>query len=234
MKRCFLVILSAVLLLSALSACVPLLLSGVVVGGSLVATDRRTTGTQLEDEGIEVRAALRLRDALEGRGHVNVTSYNRLVLITGEVEKAADKELVEQTVAKVDNVRSIVNEVAVTFSSTITQRSEDALISGRVKAALVDAKDLYSNAFKVYTERSVVYLMGRVTERESKRATEIARNQRGVERVVRVFELITEDELLRTAPGQAPENEPSANGSSSWAPLKNSPSLNSTRNSPDV
>jgi osmotically-inducible protein OsmY len=154
-----------------------------------------------------VRAALRLRDTLEGRGHVNVTSYNRMVLITGEVEKAADKDLVEQTVAKVDNVRSIVNEVAVTFSSTITQRSEDALISGRVKAALVDAKDLYSNAFKVYTERSVVYLMGRVTERESKRATEIARNQRGVERVVRVFELITEDELMRTAPGQAPENK---------------------------
>jgi osmotically-inducible protein OsmY len=210
MKRFFLVTLSAVFLLSALSACVPLLLSGAVVGGSMVATDRRTTGTQLEDEGIEVRAALRLRDALEGRGHVNVTSYNRLVLITGEVEKAADKELVEQTVAKVDNVRSIVNEVAVTFSSTITQRSEDALISGRVKAALVDAKDLYSNAFKVYTERSVVYLMGRVTERESKRATEIARNQRGVERVVRVFELITEDELLRTAQGQAPENKAAA------------------------
>jgi osmotically-inducible protein OsmY len=210
MKRFFLVTLSTVLLLGALSACVPLLLSGAVVGGSMVATDRRTTGTQLEDEGIEVRAALRLRDALEGRGHVNVTSYNRLVLITGEVEKAADKELVEQTVAKVDNVRSIVNEVAVTFSSTITQRSEDALISGRVKAALVDAKDLYSNAFKVYTERSVVYLMGRVTERESKRATEIARNQRGVERVVRVFELITEDELLRTAPGQAPENKAAA------------------------
>jgi osmotically-inducible protein OsmY len=210
MKRFFLVTLSAVFLLSALSACVPLLLSGAVVGGSMVATDRRTTGTQLEDEGIEVRAALRLRDALEGRGHVNVTSYNRLVLITGEVEKAADKELVEQTVAKVDNVRSIVNEVAVTFSSTITQRSEDALISGRVKAALVDAKDLYSNAFKVFTERSVVYLMGRVTERESKRATEIARNQRGVERVVRVFELITEDELMRTAPGQAPENKAAA------------------------
>jgi osmotically-inducible protein OsmY len=196
----------ALILGANLSACVPLLLSGAVLGGSMVATDRRTTGIQLEDEGIVQRSGLRLRDALSGRGHVNVTSYNRMVLITGEVETAADKDLVEQVVAKVDNVRSIVNELGVTFSSTLTQRSEDALVTGKVKAAIVDAKDLHANAFKVLTERNVVYLMGRVTEREAKRATELARNLRGVERVVRVFELMTEEELARTAPGQTPGN----------------------------
>ena len=99
------------------------------------------------------------------RGHINVTSFNRQALLTGEVPTEADKATAEQVVAKVDNVRSVLNELAVLGNSTLTQRSNDALVSGRVKAALVDAKDLTVHAFKVVTERGTVYLMGRVTQR---------------------------------------------------------------------
>jgi osmotically-inducible protein OsmY len=183
-----------------LSGCAPLIVGGAVVGGSLVATDRRTSGAQLEDEGIELRAINRVREVVLDRAHVNVTSYNRQVLLTGEVPSEADKQRVEQAVSRVENVRSIVNELAVMGNSTLTQRSSDALITGRVKASMVDAKDLYANAFKVLTERGTTYLMGRVTQREADRATELARATPGVQRVVRVLEIISDEELQRLLP----------------------------------
>lgn len=185
-----------------LSACAPIVVGGAVVG-SLVATDRRTSGAQLEDEGIELRAGSRIRDNLGERGHINVNSYNRRVLLTGEVPSAQDKQLVEQIVTRVDNVQLVVNELAVLGNATLTQRSSDTLVTGRVKAALVDAKDLYANAFKVVTERGSVYLMGRVTQREADRATDIARSISGVQKVVRVFEIISEDELRSLMPKPA-------------------------------
>ena len=181
-----------------LSACVPLvplMVGGTFVGGAMVATDRRTSGTQLEDEGIELRSGARLRDNLGDRIHVNITSYNRQVLLTGEVPSAQDKQLVEQVVSKVDNVRSIVNEVSVTGHSTLGQRTSDSMVTGRVKAGFVDAKDLFANAFKVVTERGTTYLMGRVTPREANRAADVARNVDGVHKVVRVLDIISEDEL---------------------------------------
>lgn len=187
----------------ALSACVPLVIGGSVLGGTLVATDRRTSGAQLEDEGIELRASNRLRDDVAQRGHINVTSYNRQVLITGEVPTEGDRKLAEQVVSGVDNVRSIVNELVVIGNSTLTQRSADTLITGQVKAAMVDAKDLYPTAFKVVTERGVVYLMGRVTQREADRATEVARSVNGVQKLVRIFEIISEEELQRLLPRAA-------------------------------
>lgn len=183
-----------------LSGCAPLIVGGAVVGGSLVATDRRTSGAQLEDEGIELRAINRVREVVLDRAHVNVTSYNRQVLLTGEVPSEADKQRVEQAVSRVENVRSIVNELAVMGNSTLTQRSSDALVTGRVKASMVDAKDLYANAFKVLTERGTTYLMGRVTQREADRATELARATPGVQRVVRVLEIISDEELQRLLP----------------------------------
>ena len=185
-----------------LNACAPIVVGGAVMG-SLVATDRRTSGAQLEDEGIELRAATRIRDNLGERGHINLTSYNRRVLLTGEVPSAQDKQLVEQIVTRVDNVQLVVNELAVLGSATLTQRSSDTLVTGRVKAALVDAKDLYANAFKVVTERGTTYLMGRVTQREADRATEITRSSSGVQKVVRVFEIISEDELRNLLPKPA-------------------------------
>jgi osmotically-inducible protein OsmY len=193
-----------------LSACVPLaplMVGGGVVLGTMVATDRRTSGTQLEDEGIDIRASSRIREALGDRVHVNVTSYNRQVLLTGEVPNVQDKQLVEQIVSRVDNVRNVVNELAVMGNSTLTQRSSDTLVTGRVKAALVDAKDLFASAFKVVTERSTTYMMGRVTQREADRATEVIRAVSGVKKVVRLLEIISEDELARTLPQAPPSSK---------------------------
>lgn len=190
--------------LGTLTACFPLAMGGAVVTG-MVAIDRRTTGTVVDDEGIELRSASRIRDALGERGHMNVTSYNRQVLITGEVASAQDKQLVEQVVAGVDNVRHIVNELAVMGNSTLTQRSSDALVTGRVKASLVDVKDLFANAFKITTERGTVYVMGRVTEREAKHATEVISSIPGVQRVVRILETISEEELARMSSPAAAE-----------------------------
>lgn len=189
-------------LAGALSACAPLVVGGMATG-VIVATDRRTSGIQLEDEGIELRAASRLRDVLGDRGHVNVTSFNRQVLLTGEVPTEQDKGAVERAIGQVENVRLVLNELAVQDSTTFSQRSNDTLVTGRVKAAIVDARDLTVNAFKVVTERGTVYLMGRVTQREAGRATEVVRSVQGVARVVRALEIISEEELARVQPKPA-------------------------------
>jgi osmotically-inducible protein OsmY len=202
MQRLALPTLAAALLATTLSGCAPLLIGGAAVG-TLVAVDRRTSGSQIEDETIELRAKSRLGEILGSRAHINVTSYNRQVLLTGEVPDAATKELAEQTVAKVENVRSVVNELGAMSASTLTQRGTDVYITGKIKASLIDAKDLTATAFKVVTERGAVYLMGRVTQRESERATAVVRQVSGVNRVVRVFEIISEEELARIAPKAA-------------------------------
>ena len=186
-----------------LSACAPLLFSGAAVG-ALMVTDRRTSGAQIEDEGIELRSASRIRDSLVDRAHVNIASYNRQVLLTGEVPTAQDKQLVEQIVSRVDNVRAVVNELGVMGNTSLVQRSSDLLITGKVKAAMVDAKDLFANAFKVVTERGTTYLMGRVSQREADRATEIARGTSGVVKVVRIFETVGDEELKRLLPAATP------------------------------
>ena len=209
-KRVMLATLAAGAVLSSLSACAPLMVGGAVMGG-FVAIDRRTTGIQLEDEGIELRTAQGLRQNLSASAHVNVTSYNRMVLLTGEVGSAADKERAEKLAKSQENVSSVVNDLAIEPASSLTQRSKDVIITGQVKALLVDAKDLQSSAFKVVTERGVVYLMGRVTNREAQRASEIARSTSigGVVKVVRVFEIISEEELKRiSAQPLSPQAQP--------------------------
>lgn len=200
MKRLALSACAAALLSSALTGCIPLVIGGAAAGGSLVATDRRTSGAQLEDEGIELRGVSRIRGNVGERVHVNLTSYNRQVLLTGEVPTEQDKQLVEQIVTRVENVLSVVNELAVMGNTSLTQRSSDALVTGRVKAMLIDAQDLFANSFKVVTERGTVYLMGRVTQREADRATVVIRSTPGVQKVVRIFEIISEDELARLLP----------------------------------
>lgn len=186
--------LAAALLATSLSGCAPLVIGGAAVG-ALVATDRRSSGAQIDDETIELRAASRVTETFGDRAHVNVTSYNRQVLLTGEVATEAAKQQAEQVVSRVDNVRSVVNELAVMPPTSITQRSNDVLVTGKVRASFVDASDLQANAFRVVTERSTVYLMGRVTAREADRATSIARQISGVQRVVRIFEVLTPEEL---------------------------------------
>ena len=199
-RRSALLALAAVGASTALTGCAGLLVGGAV-GGALVAADRRTSGAQLEDQGIELKAELRLRETLGSRAHVNVTSYNRLVLITGEAPTAEDRAAVEQLVSRLDNVRSIVNELAVMGNSSLTARSSDAIVTAQVKGRFIDAKDVQASAIKVVTERGVVQLMGRVTEKEAARAAEIARGAPGVQKVVRVFEIITEAELARLQKG---------------------------------
>lgn len=204
LRRFTLHALAVTLVGASLSACAPLLIGGAAVG-TLVAVDRRTSGTQLEDETIELRAASRLREALGDRAHINVTSYNRQVLLTGEVPDAAAKQTAEQVVSRVENVRSTVNEVDVMPPSSLTQRATDTYITGRVKAALIDDKQLSVSAFKVVTERGTVFLMGRVTQREADRVAAVVRNVNvnGLKRVVRVFEIISEEDLARIAPKSA-------------------------------
>lgn len=208
-QRTVCTVLAAAALAAGLSACAPLIVGGAVVGG-VMAIDRRTAGTQIEDEGIELRAANRIREALGDRAHFNVTSYNRQALLTGEAATEQDRQTVERIVSQVENVRSVVNDLAVMPSSTLSQRSNDTFITGKVRASLVDAKDISANAFKVVTERNIVYLMGRVSQREATRATEITRGVGGVSKVVRVFEIVSEEELRRIAPQPAPVTTDSA------------------------
>jgi len=201
---------AAVLLSSLLSACVgPLLVGGAMVGGTLLAVDRRTSGAQLDDEAIELRAANQIRSNLGTRVRASVTSYNRQVLLTGEVPNLQDKQRVEDVVKAVESVAAVVNELAVLNSPSLMDRSADTLLTGRIKAMLLDANDLQSSAFKVVTERNTVYLMGRVTQREAERATEVVRGTPGVQKVVRILEIISEQELQRlgTLP---PQNQPAA------------------------
>jgi len=182
-----------------LSGCFPLAAGGAIVTG-FVAADRRSAGAQLEDQNIEIKAGNQLRLNIGDRAHINITSYNRQVLITGEVPSAQDQARAEQLVRAVDNVSTVLNELAVMGNTTLTERSNDVITAGRVKAAIFDAQDLTSNAFKITIERNVVYLLGRVTAREAKRVTEVLTAVPGVKKVVRVLEVITEEELARIAP----------------------------------
>ena len=195
-----LVLAGAALSSALLSGCGALLVGGIVVGGTMIATDRRTTGAQVDDETIEVKSSSRMSETFGDRARIDTTSYNRLVLLTGEVPTAEDKTRAEQVVARVPNVSAVVNEITVGPLNTFGERSKDTYITTKVKTSLVDAKDLFANSIKVTTHRGVVYLMGRVTEREATRASEVARGVGGVVKVVRVFEVLSESELAQTQP----------------------------------
>ena len=198
-----------------LVGCVPMVVGTAVVGTAVVATDRRGGGSQVDDELIQMKSGSRLEEAFpDGRVRVNVTSYNRMVLLTGQVPSDADKATVEQVIAKMDNVQSVINELSVGPATTLKERSNDAYITTKVRASIVDAQDLFANSIKIVTHRGVVYLMGRVTEREANHAAELARGVSGVVKVVKVFEIISEAELakmqVKTAakPASAPASAP--------------------------
>jgi osmotically-inducible protein OsmY len=179
----------ALLALPLLNGCAPLLLGGAVGTGVAVAEDRRTLGTMTEDENIEILAANRIRDRLKG-AHVNVTSYNRMVLLTGEVPDAAARETAERTARGLQNVRSVVNELRVAGNSALSSRANDSYITSKVKARFIDGQRFNPLHVKVVTESNVVYLLGLVRKREAHEATELARTTAGVQKVVRVFEYI--------------------------------------------
>ena len=189
-------VLATVAAASLLSACAPLVVGGAVMSG-MVAVDRRTSGTQLEDEAIELKVANAVNKELGDRVHLNVTSYTRRVLLSGEVRNEADRARATLLAQSQENVKDVVNDLAIGAASSLSQRTKDTVTTGQVKAAFVDAKDLQSSAVKVVTERGIVYLMGRVTPREAQRATDVARGVSGVAKVVKVFEEISEQELQR-------------------------------------
>ncbi len=186
-----------------LAGCVPLIIGGAAAGAGMVAVDRRTAGTQLDDASIEVKAAARIND-LATLGHVDVASYNRTVLITGEVPDAASKAAVSRAVAGIDNVHAVVNELSVQPNSSFGSRSQDALLVTKVKATLFEAKDLQATAIKVISERGYIYLMGIVTSREADRAADLAASVPGVLKVIRVFDVVSDAELARMGPPTAP------------------------------
>jgi osmotically-inducible protein OsmY len=194
-----------------LGGCVALA-GGAMVGGAVMIVDRRSTGAQIDDQSIELRASTAVTAAIGERGNVSATSYNRVVLLTGQVPTEADRSQVEAAVAKVDNVRAVVNELAVMPNSDLGQQSNDSLTTSKVKAALFDAKGLDAAAIKVVTERNVVYLMGLVTQSEADVAANAARGVSGVSKVVRVFQIITPADLAaikaKTAPAAAPATAP--------------------------
>ena len=193
-------LLSTLVMCLGLASCAAPLMFGGVIGGAMVASDRRSTGIQVEDEGIEQRSATAIRENFGSKEHINITSYNRQVLITGEVSNDTVRRQVESLIGRVENVRAVVNELAIGPASSTGDRASDALLVAKVKASMVDTEDVFANVYKVVGERGTIYLMGRVTQREAKRATDVVRGVSGVKRVVRVFDYLTEDELRAMQP----------------------------------
>lgn len=179
---------------------------GSAVMGTLAATDRRTLGAQTEDKEIDLKGEARVSKLVGDAGHVNINSFDRRVLLTGEVPDQATKDAVQREVASIDGVESIVNDLAIMGTTSFTSRSNDTLITGKVKAAFVDNKQLYANSIKVVTERGVVYLMGRVTQREGDLAASVAAGVSGVQKVVKMFEYITEAELRQMSSTPSTQN----------------------------
>ncbi|MGZ8289556.1 MAG: BON domain-containing protein [Telluria sp.] len=185
--------------LGTLTGCVGLVAGGAVMT-AVSANDRRTLGAQTEDKAIAFKGESKAKSLVGEEGHVNVSSFNRRVLLTGEVRDDATKANVEREIRAIDGVIVVVNELEIAPPSKYTSRSNDTLITTKVKASLVDMQTISANSFKVVTERGNVYLMGRVTPREAQIATDVARGVSGVQKVVRVFEYINDIDLKALPP----------------------------------
>jgi osmotically-inducible protein OsmY len=198
------IILLALLPALLLQGCVGM---AVVGAGSaaMSAMDRRTTGVQIEDERIELVASNRSGEKFKDGAHINITSYNRNVLLTGEVADAAARDEVEKIIRGVPNVRGITNDLQVGPLASMSSRASDAGTTGKVKARFVDAGKFNAVHVKVVTEASVVYLLGIVTEAEANDAVEVARTTGGVRKVVKLFEY-----CKPTDPACAPRDKPMA------------------------
>lgn len=184
-------LLLAAALSASLSACLPVVVTGVGAG-VLMATDRRTSGTYLEDEEIELKIVTRINEKLGNQVHLNATSFNRKVLLTGEAPSTAIKAELKSIASGVPNVQSVIDEVQIAGNSSLSSRSNDTVITSKVKARFVDANKFSANHVKVVTEASVVYLVGVVTQREADAAIEVARTTGGVRKVVNTLEIISE------------------------------------------
>lgn len=207
-----------------LGGCAAAVVGGAAVAGGVVANDRRSPNTQVADQTIELQASSRVNDALgERRGHISITSYYRKVLLTGEVATAEDRQRAFAAVSGTANVAGVIDELAVMPVSSLSQRSNDTYLTGRVKTRLLDTNGVPGNSIKVVTERGTTYLMGRLTQREADLATEVARTTPGVQRVVRVIDFISEQAALHpadatgTTPAPAPVSSVTDEGASAAA-----------------
>ena len=181
--------LTCIALLTVVSGCAAVAIGGAAATGIIMAEDRRTVGTITEDQGIELKAVSRIEEKVKA-AHVNVTSYNRVVLLTGEVATEAAKTDAERITRAVENVRNVFNELKVGGNSSLQARTNDSVITSKVKARFVDANKFSAVHVKVVTEDSVVYLLGMVKKQEATDATEVARTTGSVSKVIRVFEYL--------------------------------------------
>jgi osmotically-inducible protein OsmY len=188
MRKAVLLWLGVAALAPLVSGCVPVAAVGVGAATVLSVEDRRTTGTQVEDEGIELRASNRISERFSDKVHINITSYNRNVLMTGEAPNEQTRAELEKLVTGVPSVRGVTNDVQVGGNTSLTSRANDAGITGKVKARFLDAGKFSPVHVKVVTENGVVYLLGLVTQAEADAAVEVARTTGGVRKVVKVFE----------------------------------------------
>jgi osmotically-inducible protein OsmY len=177
-------------LLSLLSGCVPLIAATGIGAGAMVASDRRSAGTQLEDQTIETKASGRIQDKYGDSVHVSVTSFNRWALLTGEVPTEEIRKDLGALVLSVPNVRNVANELTIAGVTSFGSRSNDAILTTKVKSRLVNVKGVSSNHVKIVTENGVVYMMGLLTHKEAEAATDTTATTSGVQRVVKVFEYL--------------------------------------------
>ncbi|MBP5997595.1 MAG: BON domain-containing protein [Azonexus sp.] len=215
MMQKFKLALAAAALISALpllQGCVPAVVGAGAAAGVMTAHDRRTTGTQADDEGLEWKAAQQIPENYKNDAHVNITAFNRRLLITGEVPSEEARNVIGERVGKLEGVKEVFNETVVGAASSLSSRTNDSYVTSKVKARLVDEKTISANHVKVVTEAGVVYLMGIVTEREGKVAVAVTRTTAGVRKVVNLTEVISDAEAkrLQTLPsaGTAPPSQP--------------------------
>ena len=206
---------AAALAASALPACAPLVIGAIAAGTAIVATDRRTTGAQIDDQSIQLRVSNELGTAFKANHnevHISVNSYERRVLLTGEVPTEQAKAQAGEIAAKSQNVRTVVNELTVAKPSSLGQRTNDTTLGTKVRAQFVNTKEIPFNSISIVTERGIVYLMGFVTEKEAETAAYVASRVSGVQQVVKVFDYGTPEEVQRRRVGasQPPASERSA------------------------
>src|ERR671912_1356829 len=199
--------------IAALSGCAPLVIGAVAAGTAIVATDRRSTGTQLDDKTIQVRVANELKDALRGNDiHINVNSFERRVLLTGEVNSEEVKARASLVAAGSKDVRVVNNELVVARPSNFTERTEDNTLGARVRAAFVNTREIAFNSIDIVTDRRTIYLMGAVTQKEADVAAHVASRVPGVKQVVKLFDVASAEEINRgrAAAASAPAQSPTA------------------------
>ena len=174
---------------SVLTACAPVVVAGAAVGGALVATDRRSTGAQVDDQSIELKITTEMGTRYGDRIHLNVTSYNGIVLLSGEAPDQAVRDDIAKFAQRTDRVRAVHNEMVIGPTTDLSARTNDSYITSKVKTRFVEANKFSATHVKVVTERSVVYLMGIVSRSEADAAAQIAATTSGVTRVVKLFEI---------------------------------------------